>query len=400
MKKRVLIAIASVLLAALILLLLPVDKEEPPQVTVPTVPTTTIPPTTTTPAVPGQVRIYCCRAEWLPALEEMAAAYQALTGTEVTLLTAGDADCQTALASLMASETPPTVLCLHGPADLERWESSLLELQDTAIRENLYAEALGFWREGALLAFPMELEAMGLLFNAELMAVSLTRKDVTDFTTLTTAAQILKNNAIFAFSAIDLRNPACLYLLKNGDRDTIRAFADLYRTYRAGASNGMQQFLQREAVFYFGTSGIYSQLEQQTDSALEMRNLDILPTWTAGGMHYLCDTAWAVNGSVRQEDLTATMAFLTWMVTAGEEMTPVDSLQTLTPFTQATWYGNQLEKKLRGYLKNEASVLIWATQEDGDAQLLAAFGIYLSDPTDENWAAVSSQLPEALQQPE
>lgn len=391
MKKRILIAVACVLLSALILRL-PIPHGPKTQSTESTVPPIQTAPTTTVPPEPGVVRLYCCDEARLPVLTELAEEYQTLTGTEVILLTAGEAGCQASLEALMAAEAPPTILCLHSQADLNRWAGSLLDLQDTPVADGLYTESFGFRVEDKLLAFPIELEARGLLFNAQLMAVSLTRKDITDFTTLTTAAQILKNNGIGAFAAADWESS--LDLLKNSDPDAMRAFLDLYAGYCAGSGDGMNQFLQGKAVFYLGGSSMYGLLEQQTDRKLELRNLDILPTWTKAGMHYACTAAWAVNGSARHEDVVATLEFLTWLVTAeAGTAAPVDRLQTLAPFAQAAWYGNQLEKKIRGYMKNEAAVLLWAEPIAEDDALLAALDTYLSDPTEENWTAVAQLLP-------
>ena len=390
MKKRILIAVACVLLAALILQL-PIPREQVSQPTEPTVPTTTQPTTTLPQREPGVVRLYSCDKERLPELVVLAEEYYALTGTEVILLSAQEEGCRATLENLMASQVPPTVLCLHSQEDLENWADDLLDLQPTPLSQALMAEAFGFRMDGKLLALPMELEAKGLMFNAQLMAVSLTRKDITDFTTLSTAVQILKNNGLKAFATAHWEN--ALHLLQNSQPDSVRAFLDLYAGYSLADGDGMTQFLQGKAVFYFGGSDLYDQMEQQADRKVEMRNLDMLPLWTAEGMHYTCATAWAVNGSAREEDVAATLAFLTWLVTAEEgKAAPVDRLQTLTPFVQAAWYGTQLEKKIRGYMSQEPAVLLWAAPEAETTVLIHALRGYLSDPTEETWAVAMGLL--------
>lgn len=396
MKTRIWIAAISVLLAALILLLLPLVDPSPAQPTVPTEPSHgSTPPPDTLPADPGVVRLYCCSEEKSAILSQMAAEYAELTGTEVLLLSAGDNGCQATLRTLMESENPPTVLCMHSQADLLQWQGSLLDLRGTALEEALYADAFGWRMEGKLLAVPMELEGMGLLFNSQMLAVSHSRSDITDYASLATAVQILESNGLTAFSNVPQFRQVWLPLLQSGDTDTIRAFLDLYMANKAGDGDALTQFAGGEAVFYLGTTAAYSQLSQQEELVLELRNLDILPTCTGEGMHYICSTAWGVNGSARPADMEATVEFLTWLVTATEgAAAPVDQLQTLAPFKGAAWYGNQLEKKLRGYMQTEAATMIWRTTAMQNRDLLLALGNYTSSPTDANWAALVALLPQ------
>lgn len=392
MKQRVIVAVASVLLAALILLLLPVPGELqlptlPPETTTPTaVPTPTAPK-------PGVVRLYICNQQQLEVFTTLAAEYTALTGTEVTILTPSKEGCRSTLRALMETDAPPTVLCLHTQADLVAWQDSLLDLSNTALESTLCSDDLGFRVDGKLLALPMNLKAMGLLYNAELMSIALTRNDVMDMG-MTTAVQILKSNGLKPFATAELSNVMGLYLLRNTDAATAKAFFDLYFANRVGAGAGLDQFLDEKAVFYFGTTDVYDQLSQQPDRALAIRNLDILPTGTAGGMHYICSAAWGVNAGARPADMQVTLAFLHWLVTAKENAAaPVDQLQTLLPFADSAFYGNQLEKKLRGYMKNESATLLWAGLEQGEQAQLIALCTYLLDPTEENWAAVAELLP-------
>ena len=95
MKKRILVAAASLILAALILLLLPVPSDDPGVTTGPTVPTqttqgtkptVTTPPSDSQPTQPGVVRVYSCETRFVTVLTELAAEYFALTGVEVVVL--------------------------------------------------------------------------------------------------------------------------------------------------------------------------------------------------------------------------------------------------------------------------------------------------------------------------
>ena len=390
MKTRILIAAISVLLAALILLLLPPATAP---VTQSTDPTRTETPSTSAPA-PGAVRLYSCSQEILPALTQLAADYTARTGVEVVVLTAGKTGCMPMLEMLMQGENPPTILCMHSQQDLLKWQGSLLDLRGTALEAALCNPSLGFRTGDKLLALPIELEGMGLLFNARLLSVVMTRNDIWDYTSLATAVQILESNGLTAFANVPVGMPVWLRMLYSSDRDTMRSFLDLYMNNQIGKGDAMDQFMSGKTVFFLGTTTDYEPLSQQPNQELALRDLDILPSCTGEGLQYLCKTAWGVNGSARAADVEASLDFLQWLVTATEEAAaPIDQLQILVPFRDSAWYGNQLEKKLRNYMQTEAAVLVWDARIANDRPLMLALDAYTKNPNDENWNALMALLP-------
>lgn len=392
MKTRIWIAAISVLLAAAILLLLPQTTKPVAQPTNPTVPEN---PTTTTTPVPGMVRLYSCNQETLPVLTQLAADYTARTGVEVVVLTAGDNGCVPMLEMLMQSENPPTILCMHSQKDLLKWQDALLDLSGTALEAALCNPGLGFRQDGKLLAVPMAVEGLGLLFNARLLSVVMSRSDISDYASLATAVQILESNGLTAFASVPTYMPVWLRLLHSSDRDTMRSFLDLYMDNQIGTGDAMDQFMSGKTVFILGTTADYGLLSQQPNQVLALRDLDILPSCTGQGLQYLCRTAWGVNGSAKPADVEASLEFLRWLVTATEEApAPVDQLQILAPFRDCAWYSNQLEKKLRSYMQTESAVLIWDARVTDDQLLMMALANYAKNPIDANWAAVTALLTE------
>lgn len=389
MKTRILIAAISVLLAALILLLLPPATAPVPQ---PTDPTRTDPPSTSAPA-PGAVRLYSCSQETLPALTQLAADYTARTGVEVVVLTAGETGCMPMLEMLMQGENPPTILCMHRQQDLLKWQGSLLDLRGTALEAALCNPSLGFRTGEKLLALPIELEGMGLLSNRPLMSVVISRQDVLDMG-LRTSVQLLEMNGVTAFASVPHGMPVWLRLLQSSEGAAMRDFLDLYMDNQIGTGNPMDQFMSGKTAFFLGTTADYGQLSQQPNQELSLNEVDILPTGTGEGLHYLCKTAWGVNGNARAADVEASLDFLQWLVTATEESAaPIDQLQILVPFRDSTWYGNQLEKKLRNYMQTEAAVLVWDARIANDRPLMLALDAYTKNPNDENWNALMALLP-------
>ncbi len=389
MKKRMMIAVAIVVLAALILL------PKPSRDSGTTVPGISLPPEQTTSTQPensGVVRIYSCDADHLAVLGELAAVYTAQTHVEVQVL-GPDADgCQATLQRLMQKEEPPTVFCVHSQSQLKQWQNTLLDLEGTALGDALVNDSFGLRIDGKLLAVPVEVDGYGLLVNAEVLALkaAMTRNtDFGSFSALTIAVQILKDNSVKAFPAAAPTPQDAWCLLMQEDLAEVRPFIDLYLANSNKAGDPMDQFLAEKSAFYLGGTWEYEALAGDADAVLNIMNLDILPTYAAGGMQYVCHTAWCVNAGAQRQDLEATLAFMGWMVTAGEETAaPVDRLQELAPFADAAWYGNELERKLRGYMASEAAVLLWDGSAEAAAPLLVALNAYIAAQTDENWQTV------------
>lgn len=408
MKQRILVAAASLVLAALILLLLPTAPPETTPTTVPTVPTTnsttspTTPGTTAPPPPPvGVVRFYSCDPTIQTLLTDMAASYTAQTGLEVVILSQEEDGCQATLQRLMESEDPPTAFCVHSRNQLLAWEPILLDLKASSLAPLLRSEDMAIRANGKWLALPMGLKGYGLLMNAELLAgVALTRSDITEFSSLSTAAQILKNNSLKAFSLFSPTEQAAWQLLAVQEPERAREFLDLYLANHSTKNDGLTQFLSGKSAFMLGDSSAYDLLASYTDQTFHVRNLDILPTYIGGAMQYFCDWAWCINGSVRQEDIAATIAFLAWMVTPTEtEAAPIDLLQLLTPFAGSSWYGNQLEKKLLGYMSEEPAITDFNDGLPENESLLTALNAYLQAPTDENWEQLRLCMDQLRAQP-
>lgn len=396
MKKRILVAIASLILAALILLLLP--KPSPSQETV----TTTVPgisvPTQpgsssgTQPEDPGAVRLYCCDMQLAALFVELASEYTAETGVEVMVYTPDEDGCQATLQRLMQSEDPPTMFCVHSQNQLLAWRNTLLDLDGTAVSEALVNDGLGLRVDSKLLAIPVDVDGYGLLVNAEVLALkaAMTRNnDFGSLSALSIAVQVLANNSVKAFPAAVPTYQDAWYLLTQEDLTDARTFWDLYLDNSNKSGDPMTQFLEEKSAFYLSGTWDYDTLSGMTGTALDVMNLDILPTYSAGAMQYICSAAWCVNASARQQDMDVTLAFMEWMICAQEDApAPVDRLGILSPFEDAAWYGNQIEKKLRGYMASEGAVIQWACSEADAQSLLSALNAYSQDRTDENWQQV------------
>ncbi len=400
MKQRILVAVACFALAALILLLLPLPPNGPDASTGPTDtghtnPNTTPPSNVTLPPENSTVRLYSCDESVRAFFAAVAADYTDLTGVEVVVMAPEEDGCQASLQRYMESDEPPTVLCIHSQSQLKSWKDSLLDLGNTGLAEMLCNDGLGMRLDGKLLGIPMAVDGYGLLMNAELLASkgALSRNDIFDLPSLTTAVQILKNNSVKAFPTASFTMQDAWHLLMGGDLDSARAFIDLYLANGNKSGNTMTLFLDGKSAFCLGGSWEYDTLASITGSELHVRNLDILPHYAAGAMQYVCSTVWSVNAGASEDNIRATLHFLKWMVTAGEDTpAPVDRLEKLTVFVDSAWYGNQLEKKLRSYMQTEAAVLQWKETTTTGNRLLLALTEYINDSNETNWEAVCNTV--------
>ena len=411
MKQRILIAAVSVLLAALILLLVPLEPREPNGTistepshltgTVPGITNPTSPPPTTQPPEPAVVRLYSCSQAHLAAYAQMAEEYTAIRGLELELLGPNEGEsCQEALARYLAGENPPTVFCVHAQSQLTALEGSLLDLSGTVLADKLVSDAFSIRLGQRMLGIPYDVEGYGLLANSQILGAVFTRDEITNsdtyptpFAALTGWLKILKDNSIKPFAVAAFTQQDAWDLLMSQDLDQTRAFIDLYLTCATASGDAMALFAGGKTAFYLGGSRDYDALVSTPDAKLNVRDLDILPNYSAGAMQYICDGVWCVNANARQVDIDAALAFMGWLVTAGDDgAAPVDALQTMSPFADAAWYGNQLEKKLRTYMRTETAVLQWSGGQVDAESLLAVLNAYQTDRTDENWQQVCTMV--------
>ena len=449
MIKRILIAVGSLLLAVVILLLVPVNTAGPDMSAQPTLPSTTgsipatsttsttvrpsvsttvttVPPTstepstapttaptepptttTTAPPPPGQVRLYTCDPVLFEIYAQMAVEYYQATGIEVILQTPAEGEtCTAALARFMSYDTPPTVFCVHEEATLQQYADRLYDLKGTAVAGKLYSADFGMYSGEKLLALPVEVDWFGYIYNTALLGdVSFTRKDFfrSDMTSYNSMAYIAKyitsqKNTLGAYAfgqpALGMSVQGSLSdLLTTVFRDPaqLRSFIDLYVGNSRSTTDAMASFQSGKIVFCTGTTASF-------DKALTLGidKLELLPVFStdSSAMHYTCDHFWAVTGNGYAPDITETLAFLSWMVTATEDVpAPVDRLNLLSPYKDATVAHNALEKLLRSYMAEEPARLLWnssCVKEEEMEAFCAALTAYYQKPNDTTWAAVEA----------
>ena len=325
----------------------------------------------------AQVRVMNTDPSRRAAWDKLAAEYSSLTGVRVAIL--GNIDPRT-----------PTLFPVDRAEALDA--SQCADLSGTAAFAQLADMGLTLVVDGKYCGIAAEIDCFGLIFNENLLAEMATPGEINDINSFAALVQSIAARGYTPFAGRGLNDgvAARLASIPAG----IRSLAQLWVQYSAQEQDGsaMERFLNGEAVFYLGSTDEYDAI-----IAGGMEAVGILPIYqdldsTSYRQQSLCVTAsryWCVSTDASEEDVTATLAFLDWLVTPSQDgHVPVDDLELLAPYRQASYYANPLEATLRQDLLAGKGLLICSNLTEpptGFAEALAAFA---QNPTDENWDKV------------
>lgn len=340
------------------------------------------------------VRLYLCGQEDPAAYEALAARYTAATGGQCEVVT-GD------LEALLENESAPTIFCTHSSDQAARLAGYMLDLTGSAVMEALYSPDFALYMEQIPVALPMDLEGYGIIYNASLLAqAGYTRSDITDFASLKAIVEhISADKKVLGFRPFckaDLGDTVLVEYLAGIPQtpQAVRSFFDLYIANATTSGDPLAQFLAGKTVFYVGGTWQYDAV-----SDIGINKLDMLPLYTADGGSFqcVCQNWWSVNARAAERDIQASLGFLQWLVQADESGTaPVDSLDWLSPFTDATAASNSFQRLFRKYIAMEEVSLRWNIVEGMTAKeladLTAALASYAASPNDDTWAQVAALL--------
>lgn len=350
-------------------------------------------PTEPAPPPPvGQVRI----ANRDPALHEawMAVAqdYTNRTGVPVTVVSGDDSEA--------------TLFTVRSQEELAAVKDKCLNLSGTGVHAQLASWDLTLEADGKVCGIAAQIEGFGLIYNSGLLGHLATPQEITGLSVLKAVAEAItadKELTFAAFACPDLDNGFAARLLSVGV--DCRAFWDVYaanatcqpETLRQTTSqDSLNEFVNGNAVFFLGSTSDYEQV-----SALGDHNLGIMPLYLGGeeeqrqGLCVTCSSYWCVRGDAEALDVQATLDFLNDLVRPRADGTvPVDDLQIVAPYRQATYAENPLERTLRTDLAAGKEYVVCKPRMEVSAELVDALAAYAVEPTDEKWAVVAAYLDE------
>ena len=368
--------------------------------------------------------------------EALAEKYTEETGTEVQVVTAASGTYESTLKSEMDKSEAPTLFQVNGPVGLATWKDYCYDLKDTDVYKNLASDDFALINEdGSVSGIAYKIETYGLIYNKSLLndyfetdgAVVTSVDEINNFDTLkavvediTAKKDDLGIEGAFTSAGMDsssdwrfkthLANIPIYYeykadgitstdAIKGTYLDNYKNIWDLYINNATcepsmisskTAEDARAEFALGEAVFYqngtWETSGILEEGDLTED------DLGMLPIYIGvegeenQGLCTGSENYWCVNAKASEEDIQATVDFLTWCITSDEGRTAISKdMGFATPFTT---FGDDYAAD--NVLVNEAAKYV----EDGKTSVTWCFTTMPS----ENWKnGVGSALLEYAQ---
>ena len=368
--------------------------------------------------------------------EALAEQYSEETGTEVQVVTAASGTYESTLKSEMDKSDAPTLFQVNGPVGLEAWKDYCYDLKDTEVYKDLASDDFALINEdGSVSGIAYKIETYGLIYNKTLLneyfetdgAVVTSVEEINNFDTLkavvediTAKKDKLGIEGAFTSAGMDsssdwrfkthLANLPIYYeykadgitstdAIKGTYLDNYKNIWDLYINNATceptmisskSAEDARAEFALGEAVFYqngtWETNGILEEGDLTED------DLGMLPIYIGvegeenQGLCTGSENYWCVNAKASEEDIQATVDFLTWCISSDEGRTAISKdMGFATPFTT---FGDDYAAD--NVLVNEAAKYV----EDGKTSVTWCFTTMPS----ENWKdGVGSALLEYAQ---
>ena len=332
----------------------------------------------------GSVYYLNFKPEVAEAWEELAAAYTAETGVEVTVITAASGTYEDTLKSEIVKTEAPTLFQVNGPIGLNTWKDYCYDLSGSAFYGELTNDAFALKDGDAVLAVAYLTETYGLITNTALLEkAGYSVADITNFETLKAVAEdITARKDELGFSAFTsagmdsssdwrfkthLANMPIYYeyladgitstdAIKGTYLDNYKAIWDLYinnatcepTTLAAKTgSDAEAEFQLEEAVFFQNGDWEYGAISEYIPD----ENLTMLPIYIGvegeenqglctGTENFLC-----VNSQASEADIQATLDFLYWLVTSETGTTTLaDTMGFDIPFKAAKESANYFKQ--------------------------------------------------------
>ena len=292
-------------------------------------------------------------AQW----QELAKLYTEKTGVTVNVVTAASGNYETTLMSEMEKSDCPTLFQVNGPVGLANWKDYCYDLKDSEIYKHLTSDAFALKDGDSVLGMAYCIETYGIIANTALLEkAGYKAEDINTFAKLKEVADDIQArkdelgvDGAFTSAGMDgssdwrfkthLANMPIYYeyqadgigsteAIKGTYLDNYKAIWDLYITDSTcdpkllAAKTGddaRNEFLAGKAVFFQNGTWEWGNL-----SSMGAENLTMLPIYIGAegeenqGLCTGTENFWCVNGTAKQEDIDATLAFLNWLVTSDE----------------------------------------------------------------------------------
>ena len=369
------------------------------------------------------------------ALQQIAGMYKEATGVDVKVVTAASGSYRQTLFSEMDKSSAPTLFIIGNSADVSDWADYALDLTGTPIANELNTDAYNLYDEdGRLVSIGYCYECYGIIVNVDLLAeAGYAVEDINNFETLKAAAEDIHARAaelgFDAFTSNDMDDSSSWrytghmanleYYYEEQAAGTTwtecppeitGAFMDNYRNLydlcvnnslvarnelATGGHDAENEFKSGKAVFFVQGSWEYSTVAESVPNSTMIPYYCGVEGEEKAGLNCGTENCWAVNAKASEEDQQATLDFMYWCVTDPEaSRILVDSFGVM-PYTNAAESTNGYLAAANEYAAKGNYVMDWATNyqpnvDEYRAALVAMMNQYNADPSDANWALVTT----------
>ncbi len=389
------------------------------------------------PAATGSVYWLNFKPESDEALKELATMYTNETGVEVKIVTAASGTYnETLTAEMDKGDAAPTIFVVGNAAAVETWGEYCYDLTGTSIEAELNTDAYKLYdADGKLCSIGYCYECYGIIVNTALLEKAGYPRDyITNFATLKEVAEDVHARAaelgFDAFAAADMDgssswrftghminleyyyesvdDPAawasCPASIKGTYMPNFKNLYDLMinnsltpaTDLANGGHDAQNQFATGAAMFYPQGNWEWSSLEEK---GMKAEDLTMIPYYCGvegeekAGLNCGTENYWAINSEASEEDIQASIDFMTWVVTDPEASAIAVGTFGVMPYTNAATSTNPFLAIANEYAANGHYTMGWVTnyQPNVDAYRAAAvsaLNAYNADPTDANWEQV------------
>ena len=382
----------------------------------------------------GKVYYLNFKPEQDEAWQNLAKAYTEETGTDVTVVTAASGQYETTLQSEMAKSDAPTLFQVNGPVGLKNWKDYCYDLKDADITKELTSDAYELKDGDAVAGIAYVIESYGLITNKTLLEkAGYTLDDIKSFDDLKKVADDIQARkdeigvkGAFTSAGMDgssdwrfkthLANLPIYYEYKADGIDDTEAIKgtyldqyknvfDLYITDSTcdgselsakTADDSRNEFVNGDAVFYQNGSWEYAELAKTySDDEMAMIPIYFGVDDENEGLATGTENYWCVNKNASEEDVQATLDFMNWCVTSDDGVKAMCKDMGFTiPFKKNLKSDNVLVNEANKYTEDGKTPVSWnfstMPSEEWKNGVGSALTSYAADPTDANWAKVTT----------
>lgn len=364
--------------------------------------------------------------------QNLAAAYTAETGVEVTVVTSASGEYETTLMSEIEKTEAPTLFQVNGPVGLVSWKDYCYDLSGSDVYGQLTSEDFALYDGSSLAGIAWVIETYGIIYNKALLGYAgYAETDITNFATLKDVVEDIQDRAAdlgiagaFSSTGMDsssdwrfkthLANLPIYYEYKAdgiGSTEAIKGtyldgYKDIFDLYINNSTidptmlaaytgdDAVAEMVGEQAIFYQNGTWAYGDLSSLGDD-----NLGMLPIYIGAdgeenqGLCTGSENYWCVNKEASDADIEATLAFLNWVVTSE---TGTDCLANdmgfVVPFLAAKESTNPLVTIADEYVAAGKTSVTWCftsmpseTWKDSLGSALTAYAAGTGD-----WSGVES----------